>query len=171
MKVRKKISMKDFVELWKNIEDKDWEEVVGNWQEEGLDAWKEELMSFFQLDKKNRSFGSVPMSKLHSLLKQERPSVARIADYTNEAYMKAYPKVYVKHGDLKTFYGNLNFFQLGETKSDSISVKAFIPMKEWGEDPDPEGYVRLEESRSFLKSSLVLAWPEIVKRLLENIGK
>ena len=179
IKVVKKIKIEDFMELWKNIMNKKWDKVMPGWSKDVLDRWGKEIREKFTMMKKYGSYGSITDSMLqqlqhtltHTQLPRNKPyrlaSDVLIARFGKD-YAKVYPYTYVKTGYLRNQMDQTTSYE-SDIKDRSMSVRVNIPLNP---DPtEPHGYEELEESRSYIKSSLILAWPKMLRKTLEVIGK
>jgi hypothetical protein len=165
-KVRKTINIGDFAVLWDKIYKGQWDKVMPTFWDDVKEAWVGQIKEMFTMMKRGNSYGIVNDFVMQIMLRNtEVTFLPRIADY-HPKYMRKYPITYVKTGFLKRKmkYGDMyeNLFD-----RDMIGVRVNIPMKR---GDSPEGYLELEEKRSFVRSSFVLAWPKIISKTLESIG-
>ena len=166
-KIRKTIRIEDFMKLWDNIDKKNWDKVMPDFWDGTKQEWIDEIGKRFTQLKKGGSYGNVNDFILKVLLRNtENTFLPRSMDY-HPKYARDYPITYVKTGFLKGEMSNVASYEEIREK-DKIGIRVNIPMK-----PDPEeyeGYMELEQKRSFIKSSFVLAWPKILQKALESIG-
>jgi len=168
-KVRKIITINDFIELWQNIEKRTWEKVMPLFWDRVRDIWVNEINERFRQLKKGGSYGPVNEFALKTLLENtENPTLDRGAPYSIR-YAKRFPITYKKTGYLEQQIQNASVFEKINEK-DEIGVKINIPIRS-----DPKGgwytYSHLEQKRSFIMSSFILAWPKIIQTILESIGE
>jgi len=179
IKVTKTIAIDDFIELWDNIVNKKWNKVMPGWDKDVLEIWGKEIKEKFTMRKKYGSYGTVTDDMLrqlaytltHTQLPRNKgyrlASKALIARFGKD-YAKVYPYTYVKTGYLKNQMDQSTSYE-SDIKDKSMAVRVNIPLK-----PDPteaRGYEDLEESRSYIKSSFILAWPKMLRKTLDVIGK
>ena len=87
MKVTKTLSIKEFIDLWKNVISGKWDDIAPNLGKEIRKIWGDEIMMRFEESKGAGSYGDYGGSQnLALLLKTDSGPGARIA-YT-EAYDK-----------------------------------------------------------------------------------
>ena len=170
-KVRKKISADDFVKLWDNIAKKNWDKVMPDFWDETKKGWTDEIRRRFTQMKKGGSYGNVNDFVLKTLLQNtEQTFLPRTASYGRTKYAEKYPMTYVKTGYLKRVMDDASSYQ-EIREADKIGVKVNIPMRlSFSGRTSGGDYTELEEKRSFVKSSFVLAWPKILQKVLESIG-
>jgi len=165
-RVRKTINIEDFAKLWDNIHDKQWDKVMPTFWDDVKEAWVGQIKDMFTMMKKSNSYGVIDDFVMQMMLRNtEVTFLPRTADY-HPKYERKFPITYVKTGFLKRKmkYGNMYDDIL---ERDMIGVRVNIPMKK-GKNPD--GYLDLENKRSFVRSSFILAWPKIIAKTLESIG-
>lgn len=166
-KVRKTIKIDDFGKLWDNIYHKEWDKVMPTFWDDVKEAWVGKIKEMFEMMKRGNSYGPINDFIMEAMLRNtEVTFLPRTMDY-HPAYERKYPITYVKTGFLKRKmkYGSMYDDIL---EKDMVGVRVNIPMKKGGENPD--GYLELEEKRSFIRSSFILAWPKIIQKTMESIG-
>lgn len=175
-KIRKKISIDDFMKLWKNSQDGKWDLVMPNWGEEIKEIWKDEITKKFQMAKRYEgSYGHVGDEMLKTLASHTEQTYLPTVPYkrkmvipgVSQDYIKDFPISYVWRGHLRKEMGKESSYEHKQEEK-SMSLKVNIPMAP--ADSPPGAYEFLEQNRSYIKSSFVLAWPEILKKTLEIIG-
>lgn len=165
-KIRKTINIDDFVILWDNINERKWDKVMPDFWDDVKEAWVGQIKEMFTMMKKGNSYGIVNDFIMKIMLRNtEMTFLPRSEDY-HPKYAREYPLTYVKTGFLKRKmkYGSMYDDMLDK---DMVGVRVNIPMKKGKE---PMGYLELEEKRSFVRSSFILAWPKIISKTLESIG-
>ena len=186
IKIRKKISIDDFMELWENIKNKKWDKVMPNWGNDMISLWGSEIREKFTMMKKHGSYGPVSDAMLealqHTLTHTQMPRnipytkkilkrkkiLSKDYKYFSYNYPIDYPFTYVKSGFLKKEMEKTSTYQ-NETTARSMSVKVNIPLN-FSVVGESHSYEELEEKRSYIKSSLILAWPKMLKQTLQTIG-
>lgn len=165
-KIIKSISINDFVTLWDNIYDRQWDKVMPTFWDDVREAWVGKIREMFEMMKKGNSYGVVNDFVMQVMLRNtEVTFLPRTEDY-HPAYERKYPLTYVKTGFLKRKMKHGDMYD-NILERDMIGVRVNIPMKKGDE---PEGYLQLEEKRSFIRSSFILAWPKIIQKTMESIG-
>lgn len=200
------ISIDKFMELWNNVQNKDWDKVAPKLIENIQDTWQSELMTMFNELKTNMSYGSITKDDLVAFASSLQQPIkntgyggtSKRAMQASKLYVKKYPNIYVKSGELMGKMGSPYTFR-PRVKTNIRGVKVRIPMKTEFEVPSERAkvlvgtkrglkttglrrsiggdiynikdtYVYLEERRSYLKSSFLRAWPKILKKLMESVG-
>lgn len=168
-KIRKTVSITDFMKLWGNIEKRDWETVMPNFWSGVKDVWLAEINERFQQRKRAGSYGPINDFILKTLLTNtDNTFLPRGVSY-HPGYAKRYPITYKKTGFLEKQMKQASIFE-NTLDTDSIGVKVKIPLK-LSLKGESYGYADLEEKRSFVQSSFVLAWPKIIDVTLKSIGE
>lgn len=167
-KILNTINILDFMRLWHNIEKRDWEKVMPGFWDGVKDAWLKQIYERFQQRKRGGSYGPVNDFILKTLLTNtENTFLPRGISY-HPGYAKRYPITYKKTGFLEQQMGDASVFE-DVIDTDKVGVKVKIPLK-LSFKGGSYGYADLEEKRSFIKSSFVLAWPKIIETTLKSIG-
>ena len=181
IKIQKKISIDSFMKLWSDIESGAYIANKGKAiASEILDAWYYEVVKrFYESKSHGGSYGDIPLNMMSSLIQIASTASSTIYSkgftlpkkpYASRAYVRNYPETYVKVGDLKRLMKNRGRWNKGVNPgSRKISIKVEIPLSV---NPDKYSlvYRDLEEERSFVKASFIMAWPEILKALMERLG-
>lgn len=177
LKVRKQIKIDDFMRLWDNVLNKRWEDVIPGWEDEVINILGKEIAEKFTLGKGGGSYGKVSDDLFKIAAKNiEYPLALPRAIGYRESYRKKYPITYVRSGELRDKIPSL-LVNLPKTV-DSLGIEVGIPMKTVTYDeepwkdvpPDPMGYGYLEQSRSYIRTSLLLSLPGIMKKTFKLIG-
>lgn len=170
-KIRKSINIVDFMKLWSSIEKRDWASVMPNFWSGVKDVWLSEINERFQQRKRAGSYGPINDFILKTLLTNtDNTFLPRGLSY-HPGYARRYPITYKKTGFLKKQMKEASVFE-NTLDADSIGVKVNIPLKlALFKRGRSYGYADLEEKRSFIKSSFILAWPKIIEITLNSIGK
>ncbi len=167
-KIRKSINIVDFLKLWSQIEKKDWASVMPGFCDGVKDVWLNEINERFQERKRGGSYGPINDFILKTMLRNTDITFLPRGISYHPAYARKYPITYKKTGFLEQQIQNTSIFE--ETlESDKIGVKVKIPLK-LSFRGETYGYTELEEKRSFIQSSFVLAWPKIIDVTLKSIG-
>ena len=167
-KVRKTVNITDFMKLWNNIEKRDWAQVMPNFWDNVKDIWFKEINERFQQRKRAGSYGPINDYILKVLLTNtDNTFLPRGLSY-HPGYAKKYPMTYKKTGFLEQQMQQTSVFE-NTLDTDKVGVKVNIPLK-LSFEGETYGYADLEEKRSFIQSSFVLAWPKILQKALESIG-
>lgn len=166
-KIKTTINITDFLKLMKNVEKREWANVMPNFWDDVKKVWIDEIKKRFTQMKKGGSYGNVNDFIMKILLQNtEETYLPRSMTY-HPKYAKKFPNTYVKTGYLKdqmekqAMYEDIN-------EKEKVGVRVNIPMKP--DQDEREGYKELEQKRSFIKSSFVLSWPKILQKTLESIG-
>jgi len=168
-KIRKSINIIDFMKLWSNIEKRDWLNIMPNFWSGVKDAWLNEINERFQQRKRAGSYGPINDFILKTLLTNtDNTFLPRGVSY-HPGYARRYPMTYKKTGFLKKQMQETSIFE-NTLDANSIGVKVKIPLK-LSLKGETYGYTDLEEKRSFIQSSFILAWPKIIDVTLKSIGE
>ena len=175
MKVTRTITIDKFITLWENIQNNDWDAISPDLGKEIRYIWGKEILNRFLEAKKGGSYGNIGDSaQLANMMRTFQSPGARVA--YNESYAKTYPDVAVKTGDLKRLMEREVEMPVHGFDGDTLMIRINIPEmsnQPWGPHIAWDWkycYAHLEEWRSFIRSSLLLAWPKMLKRILESIG-
>jgi len=167
-KVRKSISITKFMDLWDDIENRSWKKVMPNFWNNIKTVWLEEINERFQERKRGGSHGPINDFILKTLLTNtDNTFLPRGLSY-HPAYARRYPVTYKKTGFLERQMQQASVFE-DTIDIDKVGVKVKIPLK-LSLKGESYGYADLEEKRSFIQSSFVLAWPKIIEATLKSIG-
>jgi len=175
MKVTRTITIDKFIELWDNLIKGDFDAIAPNLGNEIRNIWGQEILERFLESKKGGSYGNLGDStQLAQMMRTFQNPGAKIA--YNKNYASAYPLTYVKTGDLRDKMQIEVRVPVRGFDGDTLMIRINIPEM----DNQPFGrniswdwkycYAHLEEWRSFIRSSLLLAWPKMLKHILNNIG-
>lgn len=169
-RVYKRINVDKFMKLWKMADiGGDPRKIIPNLPEVIKDMWKEELMLMFNESKKRMSYGPITDSdlRLYAKFLTEPP---RTEGY-HASYAKKYPDTYKKTGELYAkMKDDAPYEEIGKGRKVGLRVK--IPLKTGDVPPaSPDTYKFLEERRSYVRAAFLRAWPKIVEKILEEIGK
>ncbi len=166
----KRISIDKFMKIWKlaQIGD-DPRKILPNLTELIKEEWKSELILMFNEAKARMSYGPISDSELrrYAQLLTEPPKT----EPYDRSYRKRYPDTYKKTGELyRKMRGNEPYEEIG--KGRKLGLRIRIPLKTDGVPPaSPNTYRILEENRSYVKAAFLRAWPNIVEKIIEDIGK
>lgn len=175
MRVSKTIGIEKFIEFWNNIKEGNFDAIVPDLGKEIKGLWAKEIMNRFMESKKGGSYGSLGDSnQLAQMMRNLQGPGARVP--YNPDYAKRFPKTAVKTGDLRDKMQLELGLNVGGFDGDELMVRINIPAM----DNEPFGpniawdweycYAHLEEWRSFIRSSLLLAWPKILKLILDKLA-
>lgn len=177
MKITKTLTIKEFIDLWKNVVNGKWDDIAPNLGKEIRKIWGDEIMLRFEESKGAGSYGDYGGSQnLALMLRTDSGPGAKIA--YNEAYAKRYGGLtFVKTGDLQSkmqeeiVQGAPGFDTSGKLMTriniPEMTNEPFGPNVSWNWE---YCYAHLEEWRSFIRSSLLIAWPTILKHVMNSIG-
>lgn len=164
-KVRKTISIENFIKLYKIIQDRDWDSLMPTFWNDIKGVWAGEMGKLFMHMKKSGSYGPVDLEGFKLMLQNTNQTFLPGGISYAPWYAKKYPLTYVKTGYLKRkMKYSPSVYQEIKSK-DMVGIRVVIPTKKDGTD----GYVDLEEKRSFVKASFVLSWPKILQKTLESM--
>lgn len=177
MRITKTISIKQFIELWDNILKGKWDSISPELGNDIRNIWGDEIMKRFDESKGGGSFGDYGDSQtLALLLRNDAGPGARIP--YNPDYAKRYGGWnYYKTGDLyKKMTEEVAEAAPGFKADGKLTTRINIPeMTNEPFGPNVQWnweycYAHLEEWRSFIRSSLLIAWPRILKHVMNSIG-
>ena len=169
-KIRKTVSIDKFMELWRDIEKRDWAKVMPKFWDGVKDVWLREINERFRQSKRGGSYGRINDFVLKVLLQNtEQTYLPRGISY-HPAYAKRYPITYKKTGFLEKQMQQTSVFE-DVLDKDQVGVRIKIPLKLSFKKGESYGYADLEQKRSFIKSSFILAWPKIIDMTLKSIGE
>lgn len=173
IRLRKSISIDDLMEFWKDVRDKNWGKIAPDFWTDVTNTWQAEIMKRFTEMKKGGSYGAVTEDTIKFMCRNPNVTfLPRDIDYPPPwKYVMLFgppydPHTYVQRGYLRTEMaqrGNYNSVR----QTNKIGVRVNIP----DHPRNTDGYRDLESYRSFVKSSFVLAWPDIIKNTLNSIIK
>ncbi len=177
MKVTKTITIKEFMELWENVLNSKWDSIAPDLGKQIRDIWGQEIMKRFDESKGAGSYGAYGSSSNLALMLRSDAGPGGRVPY-NEDYAKRYGgTTFYKTGDLYTkMQEEVSESAPGFTADGKLSTRINIP--EMTNEPFGPNvswnweycYAHLEEWRSFVRSSLLIAWPAILKHVLNSIG-
>jgi len=165
------------MKLWDNVISGKWNDIAPNLGKEIRKIWGDEIMNRFEESKAVGSYGDYGGSQnLALMLRTDSGPGARVS--YNEAYAKRYGgNTFVKTGDLESkmqeevLQGAPGFDTNGTLMTriniPEMSNEPFGPNISWNWE---YCYAHLEEWRSFIRSSLLIAWPKILKHVIDSIG-
>lgn len=146
---------------------------------EMLDAWYYEVVRRFFESKGRGSYGKIPLNQMSSYIKIATSATPTFYSagfelprkpYASRKYIRSYPMTFVKEGDLKRLMRSRGAWSRHSSlPSREVSVRVDIPL---AIDPDKpiDVYQDLEANRSFIKSSFIMAWPEILKTIMDKLS-
>lgn len=175
MKITRTITIDKFIELWDNLIKGDFDAIAPNLGNEIRGIWGKEIVNRFVEAKSGGSYGSLGDStQLAQMMRNFQGPGGRVP--YNASYAKSYPQTNVKTGDLR----NKMIMEVQQSvrgfNGDTLMIRINIPEMDnqpWGPNIAWDWeycYAHLEEWRSFIRSSLLLAWPKMLKHILESIG-
>ena len=175
MKVTRTITIDKFIELWDNLEKGDFDAIAPDLGNEIRGIWGKEIVARFVESKKGGSYGNLGDStQLAQMMRTFQDPGSRVA--YNASYAKTYPQTNVKTGDLARRMEREVRLPVHGFDGDTLMIRINIPEmtnQPWGPNVAWDWeycYAHLEEWRSFIRSSLLLAWPKMLKHILESIG-
>jgi len=167
-KIRKSIKIFDFLKLWANIEKRDWQKIMPNFYDNVKDIWLSEINERFRERKKGGSYGPINDFILQVMLRNtEITYLPRGLSY-HPKYARDFPYTYKRSGFLEMRTQDSSMFE-NILDKDGIGVRIKIPLK-LSFRGETYGYTDLEQKRSFIQSSFILAWPKIIDTTLKSIG-
>ena len=179
IKIEKKISIDRLMKLWNDIMTGAF--IVNKGKAMGsdiLDAWYYEVVKRFYEAKSHGSFGELPLNLMESYIRVATSATPTLYSkgfelpkkpYASRRYVRDFPETYVKTGDLKKLMRSRGSWNKTTNPGASeVSVKVDIPL---AIDPDKPSlvYRNLENERSFIKASFIMAWPEILQAIMERL--
>lgn len=175
MKVTRTITIDKLMTLWENILNSNWDAISPDLGDELRYIWGREIMLRFTESKKGGSYGDLGDSaQLANMMRTFQDPGAKVA--YNESYAKIYPDVGVKTGDLKRKMSMEIQQPIHGFDGDALMIRINIPEmsnQPWGPHIAWDWeycYAHLEEWRSFIRSSLLLAWPKMLEHVLKWVG-
>lgn len=177
MKVTKIITIKDFMELWDNVSKGKWNDISPDLGKEIRNIWGQEIMKRFDESKGAGSYGGYGNSQnLALMLRNDAGPGGRVA-YNKEYAKRHGGNTFYKTGDLyskmqeEVSEGAPDFNKDGKLMTriniPEMTNEPFGPNVQWNWE---YCYAHLEEWRSFIRSSLLISWPVILKHVLNSIG-
>jgi len=154
-KIRKRISIEDFMKLWKFAQEKKWDKVIPGWGVSIRDIWKEEIMKKFQMSKRHEgSYGHVGDEMLQTLehhtestflptIEYKRDLKVAVVPEAGQRYIQVFPFSYVWRGYLKREMSK-DYNYVHEQDDKSMKLKVNIPLALLTK---PDAYEYLEEKR------------------------
>lgn len=177
MKITKNISIKDFIELWNNILQGKWDSISPGLGKDIRNIWGDEIMQRFEENKGGGSYGDYGNSQGLALLLRNDSGPGPRIPYNKEYAKRHGGWTFYKTGDLYTKMGEevaagAPGFKTDGTLMTRINIpemtnEPFGPNIQWDWE---YCYAHLEEWRSFIRSSLLIAWPRIFKHVMNSIG-
>jgi hypothetical protein len=176
MNVTKEITIKQFMELWENVLKGKWDDISPDLGKQIRKIWGDEIMMRFDESKGGGSYGGYgDSSSLALLLRNDSGPGGRVS--YNAEYSKRYGgKTFYKTGDLEekmqqeVGQGSPTFDNNGRLMTriniPEMTNEPFGPNVQWNWE---YCYAHLEEWRSFIRSSLLIAWPAILKHVINSI--
>jgi len=175
MKLTRTITIDKFIELWGNLVKGDFDAIAPNLGNEIKGLWAQEISQRFLEAKKGGSYGNLGDSaQLAQMMRTFQDPGGRIPYNTD--YAKVFPSTNVKTGDLRDKMEREVRIPIRGFDGDTLMIRINIPEM----DNQPFGpniawdwkycYAHLEEWRSFIRSSLLLAWPKMLKYIMNKIG-
>ena len=185
-RARKSIGINNFMKFWEKAQRGEARQIIPTLFDDIKRLWQDELRLMFTELKKNMSYGQISNQELHQWASQlivpdkELPyggvkgrsttKENREAWKAARRYIKQYPNIYVKTGELKRKI--LSDAQFKEKVSRrKVGIRLSIPLKsenmKYG--TSPRTYQYLESKRSYLKSSFLRAWPKILDKIMERL--
>lgn len=170
IKIRKRIDIEDFIELWDRVYKKQWDKVIPEFQKAVGGPWIEEIKNMFTLLKKNKSYGPInPLNFTVLANSTKNTFLPREIGYPPPGvYISLFgiydPRTYVKTGRLKRIMSSSRPYDVKKNQM-SMQFNVEIPMH----SEEPDAYDKLEQSRSYIRSAFILSWPKILKNTLEGI--
>ncbi|NHJ40134.1 MAG: hypothetical protein FK731_08890 [Asgard group archaeon] len=179
IKIEKEISINRFIKLWDEVMTGAF--IVNKGKAMGseiLDAWYYEVVKRFYESKSHGSFGELPLNLMESYIRIATSATSTAFSkgfelpkkpYASRRYVREYPETYVKEGDLKRLMKRKGSWNKNiNPGSREIVVSVDIPL---AIDPDKPSlvYRDLENERSFIKASFIMAWPEILQAIMERL--
>lgn len=173
----KTITIDRFMEIWNLIKSGQFNKLAPDLLKDIRKAWGDEIVKRFQEDKSMGSFGAIANSseELADLMRMFHVPTERIP--YNEDYAERYGGItFVKTGDLRhEMFVEVALPATPFDKSGRGVVRINIP--EMTNEPYGPNvvwdweycYAHLEKWRSFIRSSLLLAWPKILEIILDSI--
>jgi hypothetical protein len=169
--VRKSIKIKDFIDLWDDIRDRKWDKVMPGFWDGVKKAWTNEIHERFRQMKRGGSYGPLTNYMLKTLLQNTQNTFLPRGLSYHPGYARRFPVTYKKTGFLEKQMQNTSAVYEDVFEKDGVGVTVKIPLKLSMQRGGSYGYADLEEKRSFIKSSFVLAWPKIIDATLKSIGE
>ena len=175
MNVTRTITIDKFIALWDNLIKGNFDAITPNLGNEIKALWGEEIMLRFIESKRGGSFGDPGDSNQLALMMRTFQTPGERIAY-NQEYAKKYPITNVKTGDLADKMDiEVN---LGAPGFDGNRLTIRINIPEMTNQPFGRNiswnweycYAHLEAWRSYLRSSLLLAWPKMLKHIMMSIG-
>lgn len=176
IKRTRRITIDKFMDLWDKIYDKKFDEIVPTLSNKILKHWKWEISERFYNVKLYGSEADIPFNQLPYYIRvvsdmKEVPSFYLPRRGYNRDYMRQYPITFVKIGDLKSIMLSNSSYGL-QTPGTSGELKITVNIPFYRRDPSlPDTYRKLEEQRSYIKSSFIMAWPKILHEIMEALSR
>jgi len=142
----RRISIDRFLTLWNAVENQDWDAVAPNITEIIQEEWQHELRLMFNELKSHGSYGAISMEELFTFasnltvpvkdLPYGGASNSRAAFKSARRYIRRYPQLYVKSGEMMRKM--LSPYQFRPKRTLNVrGVKIRIPMKTGWEVENP----------------------------------
>jgi len=176
MKVTKTLSIKEFMQLWDNIIKGNWDSISPNLGKEIRNIWGSEIMKRFEESKGAGSYGGYGNSQNLALLLRNDAGPGSRVPYNPEYAKRHGGLTFYKTGDLRSkmqeevTQGAPGFKDgklITRINIPEMTNEPFGPNVQWNWE---YCYAHLEEWRSFIRSSLLIAWPTILKHVINSIG-
>ena len=175
MNVTRTITIDKLIKLWDNLVKGDFDAIAPNLGNEIKALWAEEIMLRFVESKRGGSYGDMGDSNQLALMMRTFQTPGDKIAY-NQAYAAQYPTTFVKTGDLSDKMDIEVRIGVGGFDGDTLMIRINIP--EMTNQPFGRNiswnweycYAHLELWRSYLRSSLLLAWPKMLKHIMNSIG-